>query len=88
MAFKEIGSSFLSIFPANRDLQRAFASLRNLREQGEPHIREAARLLCDLGAHRRDAEAQASGLHAGAKDRGMGANCKTARVATAIRSMA
>ena len=37
MAFKEIGSSFLSIFPANRDLQRAFASLRNLREQ-ENHI--------------------------------------------------
>jgi intracellular multiplication protein IcmB len=33
MAFKEIGSSFLSIFPANRDLQRAFASLRQLREQ-------------------------------------------------------
>jgi intracellular multiplication protein IcmB len=33
MALKEIGSSFLSIFPANRDLQRAFASLRQLREQ-------------------------------------------------------
>jgi intracellular multiplication protein IcmB len=33
MAFKEIGSSFLSIFPANRDQQRAFASLRQLREQ-------------------------------------------------------
>ena len=71
MAFKEIGSSFLSIFPANRDLQRAFASLRNL-ATGETYLREAARLLCDLGAPWRDAQAPAPGLHAGAKDRGMG----------------
>ena len=37
MAFKEIGSSFLAMFPANRDLQRAFASLRQMREQ-DNHI--------------------------------------------------
>ncbi|VTZ48787.1 Intracellular multiplication protein IcmB [Methylocella tundrae] len=37
MTFKEIGASFLSIFPANRDLQRAFAALRHAREQ-DNHI--------------------------------------------------
>ena len=37
MAFKEIGASFLSIFPANRDLQRAFAMLRAAREK-DNHI--------------------------------------------------
>ncbi len=37
MVFKEIGASFLAIFPANRDLQRAFAALRIAREQ-DNHI--------------------------------------------------
>jgi intracellular multiplication protein IcmB len=37
MMFKELGASFLSMFPANRDLQRAFQGLREAREQ-ENHI--------------------------------------------------
>ena len=72
MAFKEIGSSFLSIFPANRDLQRAFASLRNLREQ-ENHIsvklRASFATWAPLGETRK-LRRRASTL--GAKDRGMG----------------
>jgi len=37
MMFKEIGAGFLAMFPANRDLQRAFAALRTAREQ-DNHI--------------------------------------------------
>ena len=37
MMLKQIGASFLSMFPANRDLQRAFASLRHAREE-DNHI--------------------------------------------------
>ena len=72
MAFKEIGSSFLSIFPANRDLQRAFASLRQLREQ-DNHIAVKLRASFATWAPLRgDAQAQASGVDAGATDRGLG----------------
>ena len=37
MAIKEIGASFLAMFPANGDLRRAFAALRQAREQ-DNHI--------------------------------------------------
>lgn len=37
MKLKEIGASFLAMFPANRDLQRAFAFLRQAREEAN-HI--------------------------------------------------
>jgi intracellular multiplication protein IcmB len=37
MSLKEIGASFLSMFPTNADLRRAFANLRHAREQ-ENHI--------------------------------------------------
>ncbi|WP_294537737.1 ATP-binding protein [uncultured Rhodoblastus sp.] len=37
LAMKEIGASFLAIFPQNRDLQRGFAALRAAREQNN-HI--------------------------------------------------
>ncbi|MCW2318911.1 intracellular multiplication protein IcmB [Rhodoblastus acidophilus] len=37
MAMKEIGASFLAIFPQNRDLQRGFAALRAAREE-DNHI--------------------------------------------------
>ena len=80
MAFKEIGSSFLSIFPANRDLQRAFASLRNLREQ-ENHIsvklRASFATWAPLGETRK-LRRRASTL--AQRIEGWG-NCKTARVA-------
>jgi len=80
MAFKEIGSSFLSIFPANRDLQRAFASLRNLREQ-ENHIsvrlRASFATWAPIGETRK-LRRRASTL--AQRIEGWG-NCKTARVA-------
>ncbi len=80
MAFKEIGASFLSIFPANRDLQRAFASLRQLREQ-DNHIavklRASFATWAPLGETRK-LRRRASTL--AQRIEGWG-NCKIARVA-------
>jgi intracellular multiplication protein IcmB len=80
MVFKEIGASFLSIFPANRDLQRAFASLRALREQ-ENHIavklRASFATWAPLGETRK-LRRRASTL--AQRIEGWG-NCKTARIA-------
>jgi intracellular multiplication protein IcmB len=72
MQLKEIGASFLSIFPSNNDLRRAFANLRHAREQ-ENHISVKLRArLCDLGAHRRNPQAAAAEIHARAAHRGLG----------------
>ena len=43
MQFKDIGASFLSMFPGNADLRRAFAFLREVREK-ENHISVKLRL--------------------------------------------
>ena len=52
MQLKDIGASFLSMFPGNADLRRAFAFLREAREK-ENHISVRLRAeLRDLGAGR------------------------------------
>ena len=80
MAFKEIGSSFLAMFPANRDLQRAFASLRQMREQ-DNHIsvklRASFATWAPIGESRK-LRRRASTL--AQRIEGWG-NCKTARIA-------
>ena len=80
MAFKEIGASFLSIFPANRDLQRAFAALRTAREQ-DNHIavklRASFATWAPLGETRK-LRRRASALSQ--RIEGWG-NCKTVRIA-------
>jgi intracellular multiplication protein IcmB len=79
MALKEIGASFLSIFPANRDLQRAFAALRRMREQ-DNHIavklRASFATWAPLGQTRK-LRRRASAL--AQRVEGWG-NCKTARI--------
>lgn len=80
MAFKEIGASFLSIFPANRDLQRAFAMLRSAREK-DNHIsvklRASFATWAPVGQSRK-LRRRASTLSQRVEGWG---NCKTARIA-------
>jgi len=80
MAFKEVGASFLSMFPANRDLQRAFASLRLMREQ-DNHIavklRASFATWAPIGESRK-LRRRASTL--AQRIEGWG-NCKTVRIA-------
>ncbi|MGI4796152.1 MAG: hypothetical protein ACRYG8_19265 [Janthinobacterium lividum] len=39
MAFKDIGAGFLSMFPGNGDIRRAFAALKHERENGHTSVR-------------------------------------------------
>ncbi|SFK80411.1 ATP-binding protein [Methylocapsa palsarum] len=79
MAFKEIGASFLAIFPANRDLQRAFATLRREREQNN-HI--SVKLRASFATWAQKGETRILRRRAAALQQrieGWG-NCKTTRV--------
>ena len=52
MQVKDVGASFLSMFPGNADLRRAFRVLARDAGEGEPHQREDAGQLRHLGARR------------------------------------
>ena len=72
MQMKDIGARFLSMFPGNADLRRAFAFLREAREK-ENHISVKLRAsFRDLGAGRGAAQAAPAHVHAGAAHRGLG----------------
>ena len=70
MQLKDVGASFLSMFPGNADLRRAFAFLREAREK-ENHI-APARILRDLGAGRGAAQTAPPHVDAEPAHRGLG----------------
>lgn len=80
MAMKEIGASFLAIFPQNRDLQRGFAALRKAREE-DNHI--SVKLRASFATWAKAGETRALRRRASMlaqRIEGWG-GCKTARVA-------
>jgi intracellular multiplication protein IcmB len=80
MAMKEIGASFLAMFPSNGDLRRAFAALRHEREQNN-HVAVKLRASFATWApveERRQLRRQASALSQRLEGWG---NCKASAVA-------
>ena len=71
MMLKEVGASFLSMFPGNKDLQRAF-ELLPCRAKPTITSREAPRVLRDLGADWRSGEAATSCVDAVTASRRLG----------------
>ena len=80
MTMKEIGASFLAMFPQNRDLQRGFAALRTAREQ-DNHI--AVKLRASFATWAKAGDTRALRRRASTlaqRIEGWG-NCKAARIA-------
>ena len=73
MQLKDIGASFLSMFPGNADLRRALRLSQARRAQKDNHISvRAARELRDLGAGGAGSEAAPPGIHTVSAHRGLG----------------